>query len=184
MPSYQYLTTVADAANYASTQLIKKTIPLTDAVPWTNDCMQTELLDDACLFNNLVINNAQYNIGYALPADFIRVYKVYDSNGDDFSDYECDSANIWFDYGASVYTVRYYQIPPIVSNMSGTDNLPCHPLIANAVPYYYAYRFSSVDYPTDKDTSQRYGEFKMKVAFALDRMQKRMNRNIQVSSFR
>jgi hypothetical protein len=179
-----YFNTVADVVTYASNNLIRKTVAYSDAIPWINDCMQTELLDDACLFNNWSIQQPLYNVGYAVPPDFIRVYAVYDSNGDDFSDYECDSAYMWFDYGASLYTVRYYQLPPIVTNMSGTDPLPCHPLIANALPYYLAWAFANPDYPSDKDTNQRYAQFRTKVQFALDRMQKRLNRTIRVSSFR
>lgn len=179
-----YFNTVADVANYASNNLIRKTLNYSDVIPWINDCMQVELMADACLFNNWTIPTAQYNVAYAVPADFLRVYAVYDSNGDDFYDYECDSAFMWFDYGGSLYTVRYYQLPPIVSSMTGTDPLPCHPLIANALPYYLAYRFASADFPNDKDTSQRYSEFRGKVQLALDQMQKRFNRQIKVSSFR
>lgn len=97
------------------------TITDADAYEWANDAIN-DVGSDASV-EGLHIYAATADVKYSLPSDFVDVVKVFDSDGDEYTDYEI--ANGYIEFGTDdTYELWHRRLPgPLTHKQDDTANV-------------------------------------------------------------
>lgn len=144
---------------------IDDTIEDTDALLWLNECLAVDLGIDARALVSTSITAADTTAWYDLPADFIAIYEVENSDGEEYSgDYRERNKKVRFDV-TGTYTVWYWKLPTEVSAL--TDTPGAHTLLHRPMALFLGARFKQKDDDENPDAARLMAEYQQKKRHAL-----------------
>lgn len=160
--------TVQQILDYASSQLVGKSISPTDAIAWINDALD-EMSTDARRFATSQLAVSAKDTWYDLPQACLKLDgEVLDSQGKPYYFWYTDGTRIKF-RDVDTYTLRYYIAPTKVSTVN--DVPECPEAFHQALAYYLAYRFDARDFPGSELAVARLNEYRLRYSEAKSRLQ-------------
>jgi len=150
------------------------TIATASAIIWTNDCMR-EMGADCRVpkTSSLTVTTASTYV--TLPADFLELFYVEDSDGEDYvGNIEIRNSKIKLD-SADTFTLNYFPVPTELTTISGTVSV--HSLLKGAVGYFVASRYKSQDDDENKDAARLMNEYMRAKSIALTKINQSLGVN-------